>query len=433
MIQAPPYSRHTKQQWRRLRQRVAGQLIAPLDDAFHGLIATADICGCQCRDCLQAHEDGVDLKPLPPSLVNTPAGPDIGTKKTVRSTPPPAQRTPASNDAILVTHSNADSDIVPDEIPIYQYHDVRVVTLTHAAQILQVSMATLKNYRTRGSLEIVRPSQGRRPGLIAIAELRRFLTSKNTKSPARDTRSAPPKPKPKSAVPPVPPSLRDPFELDADAAPQAAAAEGTTFEPAFEAGACTAVPAPPPADQTWRAVKGTYPPITRNALSHITNLEAWDEIKRAYDNPDITTPAINTKAVGLDADQAEMANRLERRYGGGCMLVVDTTTGVILFVGAHEAADGEDSVLLAKESRPKRKTTKAKGGGTGHGPRHPRDAAELIARLRDAGCTVTDCGTYSEVVLPSGVKERVPHRFGDPRGLFNRVTTLARAGVDVRR
>lgn len=318
----------------------------------------------------------------------------------------------------------ADSELVDPDLPIYELDGVRVVTFTDATRILQVSAATFKNYRVRGELQIVRPSWGSQPGLIAISELRRFLCRKDTDQkqqppPQRNDTTQPSlQPKPPVSTSPVSPALREPFAID-ELEPDASAPRA-------------AVPAPPPSDP-WRSVRNIHPPITRSALNHIPNLETWNEIKRVYEEPDVIAPAgANTR--GLDATQAAMAERLERRFGGGHVLVVDKTTGVIVFVGARETADNADSELLAPTPpRPKRHKTTKKGGGTGQGRRYPRDAAEFAARLQEEGCELVDRGTHSEVLLPNGGKERLPHHFYDQHGLRNRVTQLAHAGVDVRK
>lgn len=416
MMQSWPYSQHTKSQWRRLRQRVAGQLIAPLDDEFHGLVATATICGCQCRDCHSAAATGTNVKPLPRGRRGSGKGAVAAGKAGSKRHVP--------NGATLVSDPGADSDLADPDLPIYELDGVRVVTFTDAIRILQVSAATFKNYRVRGELQIVRPSWGGQPGLVALSELRQFLNRKASSQqqpPQQQHDATQPslQPNPSVSASAGSPVLRDPFDPESGA-PAAPAAVPRS-----------AVPAPPPAP--LRSVRNVAPPITRSALNTISNLESWNQIKRVYEDPDVIAPA-SADTRGLSANLAAMSEQLERRFGGEHVLVVEKSTGLIVSVGAREPDSGEGSELLAAERpRPKEHKTTRKGGGTGQGRRYPRDAAELAARLREAGCELVDHGTHSEVLLPNGSTERLPHHFNDPRGLRNRVTTLAHAGVDVRK
>lgn len=51
------YHKAWREERRAAREAVAGQLIAPLSNEFHGLASTYNNHGCRCRECVRAKSD----------------------------------------------------------------------------------------------------------------------------------------------------------------------------------------------------------------------------------------------------------------------------------------------------------------------------------------------------------------------------------------
>lgn len=160
----------------------------------------------------------------------------------------------------------------------------------------------------------------------------------------------------------------------------------------------------PPTRRQW-----PVPPITDAVADRITTKEFYDDVVKAYYEPEITMPQGDGRT---------------RRVAGNAQVIVGADK-TIIWVAETERTDGPSELLQDR----KRAMPKARGGRGGS--RGPSDWSDLMRRLRRSGCSVERTSNHIRVVSQDGVTTFLPSTASDHRALANAVAQLRKDGFDV--